>query len=109
MKHLLERYVYLDILRNPPQTSGNSFEQIDLISELNNYVCSIDNNLYDFYRKIKKIIDKAKDLHLNFEFNINHKFQAINSYFLFLLHHLRYLEEKFMLLQVNIYLILIII
>ena len=81
LKKLLERYVYLDILRNPPQTSDNTFSAKDLISELDSIICSIDKNLYDFHRQIKKIIDGAQDLHLSFEFNSKHNFQEMTQYY----------------------------
>lgn len=69
---ILERYVYLDILKNPPQPSNNYHNIIDMIKELNN-VNKDKRSLYDFYRDIKIIIDKCQDLHLdlNIKKNLN--------------------------------------
>lgn len=63
---ILERYVYLDILKNPPQPPGyndyhNTIYLIDELSQIN-----IENrNLYDFYRELKMYINYCQDLHLN--------------------------------------------
>jgi len=35
LEQILERYVYLDILKNPPQPSENYHNKVDIIKELN--------------------------------------------------------------------------
>jgi len=81
---ILERYVYLDILKNPPQPSDNYHNIIDMIKELNN-VNKDKRSLYDFYRDVKIIIDKCQDLHL--DLNIKKEFESNifleNSIFIF--------------------------
>ena len=58
---LLEGYVYLDITKNPP----NGFhEKIDLIEELKKINITTERPFYEFYRDIKRVISKVKDLHL---------------------------------------------
>ena len=58
---LLEGYVYLDIAKNPP----NEFhDKIDLKEELNKIDTSAQKPFYDFFRDIKRVFAKTKDLHL---------------------------------------------
>ncbi len=68
LKKILERYVYLDIAKLPPQPSGGHINEVDLIKELSN-VNQEERPLYDFYRDVKIIIDKCQDLHLNIDLN----------------------------------------
>ena len=66
LKKILERYVFLDIAKNPPQPQAysNYFNIIDLIQELNN-INTEKRSLYEFYRDIKEIICKCKHLYLD--------------------------------------------
>ena len=64
LEKILERYVYLDILKNPPQPSENYHNKVDIIKELNE-VNTDKRPLYEFYRDVKIIIDKCQDLHLD--------------------------------------------
>ena len=65
LKQILERYVYLDILKNPPQPSEGYHNAVDLIKELDK-IQKGKRSLYDFYRDIKILICKCQDLHLKF-------------------------------------------
>ena len=73
LEQILERYVYLDILKNPPQPSENYFNVVDIIKELNE-VNTDKRPLYEFYRDVKIIIDKCQDLHLNL--NVKKEFES---------------------------------
>ena len=64
LEQILERYVYLDILKNPPQPSENYHNVVDIIKELSE-VNTDKRPLYEFYRDVKTIIDKCQDLHLD--------------------------------------------
>lgn len=83
LKKILERYVYLDILKKPPQPSESYHNTLDLLKELDN-VNKVNRPLYDFYRDVKTIIDKCQDLHLNID--LKKKFEdgitLHNSYFI---------------------------
>ena len=78
---ILDRYVFLDILKNPPQPKENYHNRVDLIKELKN-VNFKERPLLYFYRDVKKIIDKCQDLHLNILLNKNLESNLIfiNSY-----------------------------
>ena len=82
---ILERYVYLDILKNPSQPSKNYHNKVDLINELK-YVNTKRRPLYNFYRDIKAIIDSCQDLHLsinlNENINNNSDFDLLNFFFI---------------------------
>lgn len=65
LKQILERYVYLDILKKPPQPLEGYHNVVDLIKELDN-IQKGKRSLYDFYRDIKILISKCQDLHLDF-------------------------------------------
>lgn len=72
---LLEPYVFLDILKNPPQPEGFSgyFKAVDLISSLK----KVDTNpesFYDFYRSVKSILISAQDGHLGYSFYGNNEY-----------------------------------
>lgn len=54
-------YTYTEIKKNPP--NPDYFKAADLISDLNN-IKTKDRKYYDFYRDIKEIIGKMRDLHL---------------------------------------------
>ena len=75
LTQILERYVFLDILKNPPQPDGkaNYHDPVDLIKELNE-INTDERPLYDFYRELKLIISKCQDLHLNI--NLNREFES---------------------------------
>ena len=64
---ILERYVYLDILKNSPQPSDNYHNKVDLINEILN-INTNKRPLYDFYRDLTIVISKAQDLHLAFRY-----------------------------------------
>lgn len=64
LKKILERYVYLDILKNPPQPLEDYHTPVDLIKELDN-INTYKRPLYEFYRDIQLLICKCQDLHLS--------------------------------------------
>ena len=64
---ILERYVYLDILKNPPQPSDHYHNKVDLINEILN-INTNKRPLYDFHRDLTTVISKAQDLHLAFRY-----------------------------------------
>lgn len=66
---LVEPYVYLDILKNPPQPNGfsNYFKPVDLIAELKK-VKTEGTNFYEFYRSVQKALYSTKDGHFVFQF-----------------------------------------
>ena len=70
LKKLLNRYVYLDILKNPPQPKDNEnyYNKVDLIKELDN-LNTKERSFYEFYGDIKKIIAKCQDQHLDINYN----------------------------------------
>ena len=69
---ILERYVYLDILKNPsqPKNKEHYFNEVNLIEELN-LIKKGKRPFYDFYRDIRKVMDKCQDLHLLLDINEN--------------------------------------
>ena len=62
--NILERYVFLDIAKKPPQPKENYFNEVDLIKELKN-INTKKRSLYEFYRDVKSVICKSQDLHLD--------------------------------------------
>ena len=58
---MLDSYVYLDIIKNPP---NNLHDKIDLKQELNEINTSEQRPFYEFYRDFRKITTKVKDIHL---------------------------------------------
>ena len=57
LTQILERYVYLDISRNPPQPPGKDdyHNAVNLIKDLNE-IKKDNRALYDFYREKKLVI-----------------------------------------------------
>jgi hypothetical protein len=55
-------YVYTEIKKNPP--NPDYFKAADLISDLDN-IKTKDRKYYDFYREIREIVGKMRDLHLS--------------------------------------------
>ena len=82
----VEPYVYLDILKNPPQPEGftDYFKPIDLIAELKK-VKTENTNFYDFYREVKKLLMATQDGHFSFMFTGNKQFdnKLTSIYYLF--------------------------
>ena len=70
---LLDRYVFLDISKNPPQPKESYHQPYDLINELNN-INKENNTFYDFYREILIAFGKTKDLHLSMSGEISFSF-----------------------------------
>lgn len=62
IKLLEDAYIYTEIRKNPPDPKY--FKPVDLISELNN-IKTNDRKYYDFFRDIKSILGKTKDMHLS--------------------------------------------
>ena len=58
-----EQYVYLDIVRRPPSTPDNYYQEVDLMYELDQ-ISTEERSLYEFYRDIKLALKKCKDNHL---------------------------------------------
>lgn len=70
--NLLDPYVFMDILKNPPEVEGmpGYFTPVDLIAALR----GIDTNaecFYDFYKSIKRVINSVHDGHLSYFFSGN--------------------------------------
>ena len=58
---IIEGYAYLDISKNPP---NSLHEKIDLIKELNDINTATERPFYEFYRDIRRVVGKLKDVHL---------------------------------------------
>ena len=75
---LTEPYVFLDILKNPPQPEGFSgyFKPVDLIANLKK-ISTSPASFYDFYRSLQRVLISAQDGHLRYFFpgneNYDHK------------------------------------
>ena len=72
---IIEGYVYLDIAKNPP---NSLHEKVNLKEELNKINTTNDRPFYDFFRDIRKVFAKLKDIHLipNSFFNSFSTFKA---------------------------------
>ena len=66
--NIVERYVYLDIMKNPPQPKENYFNTVDLVEKLKN-VNTEERPVYDIFRDINLIISECQDLHFSFDYN----------------------------------------
>ena len=64
LKDICERYVYLDIAKNPPQPKDNYFNAVNLLDDLEK-VNTETRPLYDFYRDVKIVINKLQDGHFD--------------------------------------------
>ena len=58
---LLEGYVYLDIVKNPP---NSMHKKIDLKEELNKIDTTSNKPFYEFFREVRRVIGSVKDVHL---------------------------------------------
>jgi len=58
---LLEGYVYLDIVKNPP---NSKHQKINLIEELKKINTTSNKPFYNFFREIRRVIGSVKDVHL---------------------------------------------
>ena len=80
---MLDSYVYLDIIKNPP---NNLHDKIDLKQELNEINTSEQRPFYEFYRDFRKITTKVKDIifYLWFLFkNFHITLHIFHLYFIF--------------------------
>ena len=70
IKKILNRYVYLDIIQNPPQPEGREeyFTKVNLLDELDKVDIN-QTNFYKFYQDVLRIISKAHDGHISIKFN----------------------------------------
>ena len=70
LKTILEYYVYIDLLKNPPQPSDlpNYNPKVDTMKKIEEIRSSIneETNYYDFFRKIRLLIDSYKDAHMSY-------------------------------------------
>jgi hypothetical protein len=57
---LLEGYVYLDIVKNPP---NSKHQKINLIEELKKINTTSKKPFYNFFRNIRRVIGSVKDVH----------------------------------------------
>ena len=72
LKKILNYYVYIDLLKNPPQPDfdPNYHSKVDTMEYLDNLKNKItdETNSYDFYRDIRLLIDSYKDAHMSYGF-----------------------------------------
>ena len=67
---LLQSYAFLDILKDPPQPEGYPYyySSVDMEQEITKICKKINFDLFSyFYRDMKNLIIKTKDLHLKFD------------------------------------------
>lgn len=64
LKTKIEQYAYLDIIKRPPSTPENYYQEVDIITELDQ-ISTEGRTLYEFYRDIKLALKKCKDGHLD--------------------------------------------
>ena len=69
---IFERYVFLDIIKNPPQPKNkeNYYNKVNIIEELN-LLKKGKRPFFEFYRDLRTIIDKCQDRHLFLYINEN--------------------------------------
>ena len=94
IKTLLNRYIYLDILKNPPQEESYYHTKVDLLETIPD--CS--PNYYIFYSSIKKWLSQAEDEHLNINFNYIEGPENIFPY-----RAKKYLRESFVISPIRIH------
>ena len=61
---ILDNYVFIDILKNPPNPYGDS--KVDIINELYNISTNESKPFYEFYREIKMALSLSHDSILDF-------------------------------------------
>ena len=82
LKKILNYYVYIDLAKNPPQPSFDKdyFPKVDTYAELKKIRSELteETNYYDFFRKIRILIDSYRDAHMSYGLRI------FPSYYVFL-------------------------
>ena len=66
--NIVERYVYLDIIKKPPQPKQNYFNTVDLVEKLKN-INTAERPVYDLFKDINLIISQCQDGHFNIDYN----------------------------------------
>ena len=66
--NIVERYVYLDIIKYPSQPKENYFNIVDLVEKLKN-VTTAERPIYGLFREINLIISEYQDNHFSFSYN----------------------------------------
>ena len=70
LKKILNYYVYIDLIKNPPQPEHlpDYHPKVDTHAELEKIRSEISNEtyFYDFFRKIRFLIDSYKDAHMSY-------------------------------------------
>ena len=66
--NIVERYAYLDIIKNPPQPKLNYFNTIDLVEQLK-HVNTEERAIYDLFRDINLIISQCQEGHFSIDYN----------------------------------------
>ena len=88
IRNIVERYVYFDIIKNPPQPKENYFNVVDLVEKLKN-VNTEERPIYDLIRDINLIISECQDNHFFFGYN-KEIFQGYKLYEMFFLPPIHY-------------------
>ena len=74
LKKILNYYVYIDLAKNPPQPSFDKdyFPKVDTYAELKKIRSELteETNYYDFFRKIRILIDSYRDAHMSYGLRI---------------------------------------
>ena len=70
LKKILEYYVYIDVLKSPPQPNDlpNYNPKVDTMKEIEKIRSNLTNetNYYDFFRKITLLVGSYKDAHMSY-------------------------------------------
>ena len=95
LTNILERYVFLDIIKNPPQPPNKEdyYNKVNIIEELN-LVKKGKRPFFDFYRDIRIILDKCQDRHLWLYFNENLNVFSFFHNYLLISPVILYIENK---------------
>ncbi|MCQ2816157.1 MAG: hypothetical protein MJ252_02715 [archaeon] len=65
---VLDRYVFLDILKNPIQPFEGYHTKVDLLEELKNLGSATYEDFYPFYQSLRSLTNLAHDAHFNTKF-----------------------------------------
>ena len=63
LKSVMDAYVYLDISKNPPDQEY--YIPVNILDELGKIEISNERPFYDFYRDIRRALNKMRDYHLD--------------------------------------------